>query len=94
MKRSTLKKKIDEILINFFDLDKTYFSSKPNNGEDIKIQDELIQNPLDAYEILSAIEYSCGILVNDEMIFKGNMTYGEFINVFYNEIEKEKHGLI
>ncbi len=94
MKRSTLKKKIDEILINFFDLDKTYFSSKPNNGEDIKIQEELIQNPLDTYEILSAIEYSCGILVNDEMIFKGNMTYGEFINIFYNEIEKEKHGLI
>lgn len=89
MKRETLKKVIDNIIINQSGLEKTFFSSKSNNGEDIIMTKELLRDPLDWYEVLSEIERKCKILVNDELLIKPNITYGEFIDVFYNEINRE-----
>jgi len=89
MKRETLKKVIDNIIINQSGLEKTFFSSKSNNGEDIIMTKELLRDPLDWYEVLSEIERKCKILVNDELLIKPNITYGEFIDVFYNEMNRE-----
>jgi hypothetical protein len=89
MKRETLKKVIDNIIINQSGLEKTFFSSKSNNGEDIIMTKELLQDPLDWYEVLSEIERKCKILVNDELLIKPNITYGEFVDVFYNEMNRE-----
>ena len=89
MKRETLKKVIDNIIINQSGLEKTFFSSKSNNGEDIIMTKELLHDPLDWYEVLSEIERKCKILVNDELLIKPNITYGEFIDVFYNEMNRE-----
>ena len=86
------RKRIDQILIKQCGLDKNYFSYKSDDGENLLIQKELLFDPLDAYEVLSQIESICKILINDEIIFNPNMTYGEFIDVFYNEMEREKHG--
>lgn len=90
MERETLKKVIDNILIEQCGLEKTYFSSKTNNGENLLMEKELLQDALDWYEVLSTIEYKCHILVNDELLIKPGITYGEFIDVFYNEIERER----
>lgn len=89
MERDNLKNVIDKIIIEQSGLDKNYFTSKPNNGEDILMVKELLNDPLDWYEVLSEIEHKCGILVNDELLFKPNITYGEFIDVFFEEIKKE-----
>lgn len=89
MKRETLKEFIDRIIIEHYKLDKSYFSSKSDKGESIMIQKEIIKTPLDAYEILSEIENKCHILV-DDTTFNEYMTYGEFIDVFYKEIERER----
>lgn len=89
MKRETLKKVIDKIIIEQSGLDKNYFISKPNDGENILMVKELLNDPLDWYEVLSEIERKCKILVNDELLIKSDITYGEFIDVFYNEIERE-----
>lgn len=94
MKRETLKKYIDDILIKQCGLESTYFSIKSDNGENIIINKEVLFDPLDAYEVLSIIEKKCNVLVDDEKVFKEDITYGEFIDIFYNEIEKEKMGLI
>lgn len=93
MKRETLKKEIDKIIIEQCGLDKNFFSYQTFDGENMIIEKELIKDPLDWYEILSAIEYKCNILINDELIIKPDITYGEFIDVFYEEIQKEKNGL-
>lgn len=93
MKRETLKHYIDNILIEQCGLEKNFFSTKSNDGENLIMQKELLYDALDWYEVLAAIEYKCKILVNDEMLLKDGMTYGEFIDVFYNEIEREKNGL-
>lgn len=90
MKRETLKKVIDNIIIEQSGLEKTFFSSKSNNGENMIMEQELLCDPLDWYEVLSEIEHKCGILVNDELLIKHGITYGEFIDVFYNEILREK----
>ena len=89
MKRETLKEFIDRIIIEHYEFDKNYFSSKSDNGESIMIQKEIIKTPLDAYEILSEIENKCHVLV-DDTTFNEYMTYGEFIDVFYKEIERER----
>ncbi len=94
MKRSTLKHYIDDILIEQCGLEKNYFSSRSDNGENIIMQKELLHDPLDWYEVLSSIEYECKILINDELILRDGITYGEFIDVFYNELKRENDGLI
>ena len=68
-------------------MDKSYFKDKDEN---FVIQEELKMDPLDAYEIFSDIEHKCGVLVNDEKFIKPNITYKEFIDIFYEEIQKEK----
>ena len=44
--------------------------------------------------IIGTEEKKCKILVNDELLLKDNITYREFVNTFYNEIKKEKMGLV
>lgn len=89
MKRETLKKVIDDIIIEQSGLENTFFSSKTDNGENLLMVKELLHDPLDWYEVLSEIERKCKILVNDELLIKPDITYREFIDVFYNEIERE-----
>ena len=89
MKRETLKKVIDDIIIEQSGLEKTFFSSKTNNGENLLMVKELLHDALDWYEVLSEIERKCKILVNDELLIRPDITYGEFIDVFYNEIQRE-----
>ena len=93
MTRETLKHYIDNILIEKCGLEKNFFSTKSNDGESLVMKKELLHDAIDWYEVLSTIEYKCKILVNDEMLLNDNMTYGEFIDVFYSEIEREKNGL-
>jgi len=90
MKKSVLKQYLDQIIIKQCGLEKTYFSSKSNNGENLIIQKELLQDPLDLYEVLSSIEHKYNVLINDELLFRNGITYGEFIDICYNEINKLK----
>ena len=90
MKKSILKQYLDQIIIKQCGLEKTYFSSKSYNGENLIIQKELLQDPLDLYEVLSSIEYKYKVLINDELLFRNGITYGEFIDICYNEITKLK----
>lgn len=89
MRIEMLKKIIDNIIIEQSELDKNFFLSKSDNGESLLIEKELLNDPLDWYEVLSKIESKCGILVNDELMIRNRITYGEFIDIFYNEILRE-----
>ena len=81
-------------IINKCKLPHNFFESKPDKGESILIRKDLIKDNIKWYEILLEIEKKCKILVNDELLLKDNITYREFVNTFYNEIKKEKMGLV
>ena len=92
MTRDELKKIIINIIIEIVNHDITFFTSQPNEGEDMLFSKEIIYNdPLYVYEILNTIEQKLNILINDEIIFKDekNMTFGDFIDIFYKEILKK-----
>ena len=89
MKRETLKKYIDDIIIKQCGYEKTFFSSKSDNGESIIVSKDILFDPLDAYEVLSSIEKKCSILVNDDVLFNPDLTYGQYIDVFWEEIKRE-----
>ena len=91
MKRETLKRMIDSVLIKQLNLDSLYFADQIDEGENMIMEDLYVSDPLIAYKILSEIEYKCGILIDDSKIQK-DMTYGEFIDLFYEELQKEKSG--
>lgn len=87
MKRETLKKEIDNIIISECGFSPEYFKSK---SESCLVQEEFLKDPLTSYNIISSIEKRCGVLVNDEvLLYKPNITYAEFIDMFYSEIERE-----
>ena len=89
MKRENLKEYIDNILIEKCGLPKTFFSMKSNDGENILIYKELLYDPLSTYEVVSIIEHKCGVLINDEVILNDNLTYKDFIDIFWNEIKRD-----
>ena len=90
MSRKTFKRQVDEILIEHCGLNNDYFSSKSSDGENLLLEKELLYDPLDWYEVLSDIEQKFNILINDELLIRQGITYGEFINIFYDEINKSK----
>lgn len=92
MTRDTLKHKIIDIICEQCGYEKTFFTVHPNDGESL-LMTKILYDPLDAYETLSTIENVCKILVNDEMVFKSDNTFGDFIDVFYNEYKRERNGL-
>lgn len=90
MKREELKQYIDKVIIEHLDLEDNYFSSKVNDGENILIQKELIFDPLDSYEILSTIENKYNVLLDETKVFNDTSTYSDFIDGFWNEIQRKK----
>ena len=89
MKRETLKEYIDNIIIKKCGFEKTFFSMKSDNGQNMIVHKDILFDPLDAYEVLSEIERKCGILINDDLVFNPNITYGQYIDIFWDEIKKE-----
>lgn len=92
MTRETLKQYIDNIIINHCGFEPTFFTTKSDDGQNMIVQKDILFDPLDAYEVLSEIEHKCGILVNDEIVFNPDLTYREFIDIFWNEILREHRG--
>lgn len=90
MEREELKQYIDKVIIEHLDLEDNYFSSKVNDGENILIQKELLFDPLDSYEILSIIENKYNVLLDETKVFNDTSTYGDFIDGFWNEIQRKK----
>lgn len=92
MTRETLKQYIDNIIISHCGFEPTFFTAKPDAGQNMIVQKDILIDSLDAYEVLSKIEHKCGILVNDEIIFNPDLTYRDFIDIFWNEILREHRG--
>ena len=67
MKRETLKEYIDNIIIKKCGFEKTFFSTKSDDGQNMIVHKDILFDPLDAYEVLSEIERKCGILINDDL---------------------------
>lgn len=91
MTRDELKKYIIDVIVDVVGHDITFFTSQPDDGEDLLFSSEVIYNdPLYAYEIINEIEQKLNILINDDIIFKDekNMTFGNFIDIFYEKIHK------
>ena len=88
MTKETLKYYIDNIIINHFNLSQTFFEDRENDGKTIIIQKDIIFDPLDMYEIICKIETKCDILVNDENIYNKDLTYDQFIDIFWEEVNK------
>ena len=92
MIREELKQYIDKVIIEHLDLEDNYFSEFVNDGENILVQKELINDPLDAYEILVQIETKYNVLLDESKVFNDTSTYGDFIDGFWNEIERKRNG--
>lgn len=85
MTRENLKKKIDEIIIEELDLNKNFFKDKT----DI-IMSDIIKEPLMAYQVLAQIESKLDILIDDTPMHTKELSYEDFIDIFYNEYLREK----
>lgn len=92
MTRETLKEKIDEIFVKELNLSRRYFSLKENGGEDILLKKELMMDNIKTYMVLSKVEEKLDLLVNDTPLHDEDITYGELIDIFYNEYLREKRG--
>ena len=92
MTREELKQYIDKVIIEHLNLEDNYFSEFVNDGENILIQKELINDPLDAYEILVLIETKYNVLLDESKVFNDTSTYGDFIDGFWNEIKRKRNG--
>lgn len=92
MTRETLKEKIDEIFVKELNLSRRYFSLKENGGEDILLKKELMMDNIKTYLVLSKVEEKLDLLVNDTPLHDEDITYGELIDIFYNEYLREKRG--
>lgn len=92
MTRETLKEKIDEIFVKELNLSRRYFNLKENGGEDILLKKELMMDNIKTYMVLSKVEEKLDLLVNDTPLHDEDITYGELIDIFYNEYLREKRG--